>query len=82
MNIINKLVCSNEYIDNIYYKSMKKLTNDVKSILGTEDVIRTKSVSMPKNVYFYLLIIVVLFMISCFCYLIYSTVTLDLNSNL
>lgn len=79
VNIINKLVCSKEWINTIYYKPMKKAMRNLKSILEVDDVIRTKNVSMPKNIFFYLLILVVLIIIACACFLIYSTVTLDAN---
>lgn len=86
VNIINMLVCSNEWLDNVYYKPMKKLMKSVFN--NNNDEIRVKSVSFHKNVFFYLLIFLTLIVIACSAVLIYSCATLknsekfnELNNN-
>lgn len=79
INIINKLVCSTDFINQVYTIPMKKAVYNVKSIIQTEDIVRMKSVSMPKSIFFYLLIFLVLLILACASVLIYSCVTLDAN---
>lgn len=76
VNIINKLVISKECIDIIYNDPMKKSIKNMKAVLTNDDEVRLKSVSMPKNVFFYFIIGLVIILISCSSVLIHAATTL------
>lgn len=76
VNIINKLVISKECIDIIYNEPMKKSIKNMKAVLTNDDEVRLKSVSMPKNVFFYFIIGLVIILISCSSVLINAATTL------
>lgn len=54
------IVASNDWIDFIYEDPLNELTNILKSAIKKKDVIREKTISLPKNVYFYLELIFLL----------------------
>lgn len=53
VKIIHKLVATNDWINFIYYEPQKQLLSNMKKSIK-KDEIRTKSISLPKNIFFYL----------------------------
>lgn len=76
VEIINKLVVTNDWINYIYNEPMKLLMKDMKSVVKRKDVIRTKSISLPRNVYFYLVVFFLALQICCSAVLFSWTSTL------
>lgn len=65
VKIINKLIVTKDWIDFIYYKPTKVLFSNLRTVIKGEDVIREKSISLPKNVFFYLELIFLALLICC-----------------
>lgn len=65
INIINKIVASKDWIDYIYNEPMKKNLSNIKIELKEEDEIRVKSISLPKNIFFYLIIGALIVLLVC-----------------
>lgn len=61
VKVTHKLVVTNDWINFIYIEPQKELLSNMKKAIQ-KDEIRTKSISLPKNAFFYLGIIVLIFM--------------------
>lgn len=72
VKIINKLVVTKDWIDYIYKEPIKDLLINMKKVIKDEDVIRSKSISLPKNIFFYLEFLMLALLMCCsvvlFCY--------------
>lgn len=64
VEIINRLVVTNNWIDYIYNNQIKNLLFNMKTVIKS-DVIREKSISLPRNVFFYLTVIFLVLMGCC-----------------
>lgn len=64
VKIKNKLIVTNEWIDYIYNNPMKEILSNMKAVIKS-DKIRSKSISLPRNVFFYLEIIMLALLVCC-----------------
>lgn len=76
IDIVNKLVASNNWIDFIYNQPIKDLLFSMKKVIKEEDVIRSKSISLPKNIFYYLEIALLALLIVCSVMIICYSVSL------
>lgn len=79
VNIINKLVVTKDWVNYIYTQPVKQLMKNLKTAVKEEDVIRVKTISLPKNIFFYLSIFLLLLILACSIALI--TICAKLNFN-
>lgn len=79
VNIVNKLVVTHDWVDYIYNQPMKQLLKNLKTAVKEEDVIRVKTISLPKNVFFYLSILLLLLILACAITLIDYCAKLNVN---
>lgn len=59
-----RLIVTNDWIDFIYNQSQKELLPNMKTAIKKDDI-RTKSISLAKNVFFYLEIIMLVLLAAC-----------------
>lgn len=76
IQIIHKLVVTKDWINYIYNEPMKIIATDMKTVIKGKDVIRTKSISLPRNVFFYLELFFLAVFICCSSVLLSWTSTL------
>lgn len=80
VNIMNKLVVTNDWIDYIYNQPLHELMKSLKKITNEEDQIRTRSIKIPFNIYFFLTIVFMLCVFGCSIVMIVKSAQLISNS--
>lgn len=75
INIIHKLIVTKDWVDYIYNKPQKDIFDNMNKVIKS-DVIRTKSISLHKNVFFYLVVFMLLLLGYSSSYLLIWTSTL------
>lgn len=77
--VMNKLLASSDWIHTIYDTSFTNLYNNMKVMEFEEDRMRTKSITLPRNIFFYLSIVFLIVLFSCACVMINAAKTLNDN---
>lgn len=75
-----KLIVSKEWINFIYNEPVKDLLVNMKTVIKDEDIVRSKSIVLPKNIYFYLEILMLAILIGCSIVLFIYTISLQTDS--
>lgn len=80
VKIKKKLVVTSDWINFIYTEPSKILLLSMKTVIKEDDIVRSKSITLPKNIFFYLEILMLALLICCSVTLFLYAISLQIDS--